>query len=117
MIKETGYIYYSTIAPGKLIKEGYKLFTISDKGYLYNYTWYSPIQGLKDKPKIKGLRDTSAIVFELATNTLPHNSILFINNYFTEPKLAIALKDRGITIYKTIKSNRLDLSKLLIKMK
>ena len=37
MIKETGRISYSTIVPGKPIKEGYKLFVIGDEGYLYNY--------------------------------------------------------------------------------
>ena len=37
MIKETGRTYYSIIASDKLIKKGYKLFIISDKGYLYNY--------------------------------------------------------------------------------
>ena len=66
MIKETGRTSHSTIAPGKPIKEGYKLFAISDEGYLYNYSWYSPVQELEGRPKTKGLGDTSAMVFKLA---------------------------------------------------
>ena len=31
------YIYYFIITLDKLIKKGYKLFAISDKGYIYNY--------------------------------------------------------------------------------
>ncbi|KAF6240902.1 hypothetical protein HO173_000694 [Letharia columbiana] len=42
MIKETGRTHHSTMAPGKPIKEGYKVFAIGDEGYLYNYAWYSP---------------------------------------------------------------------------
>ena len=32
-----GRTHHSTMAPDKPIKEGYKVFAISDKGYLYNY--------------------------------------------------------------------------------
>ena len=53
----------------------------------------------------------------MVTDTLPPNSILFINNYFTEFKLTKALKVKRIAVYKTIKSNRIDLLELLMKMK
>lgn len=112
-----GRTHHSTMAPDKPIKEGYKVFAISDKGYLYNYAWYSPKQGLESRSKVKGLGDTSAIVFKLITNTLPPNSILFINNYFIELKLASKLKASRITIYKTIKPNRTNLPELLVEMK
>ena len=56
-------------------------------------------------------------MFKMITNTLPPNFILFINNYFIEPKLAEALKVKRITIYETIKSNRTDLPELLVKIK
>ena len=57
------------------------------------------------------------MVFKLATNTLLNNIILFINNYFTCLELIIALKDRRIVIYETMKLGRKDLSKLLVEMK
>ena len=117
MIKEIGRISYLIIALGKLIKEGYKLFVISNKGYLYNYLQYFSIQKLEGRLKTKELKDILAIVFKLATNILPKNTILFIDNYFTYIELAIALRDRGITIYRTIKLGRKDLPKLLIKIK
>ena len=58
-----------------------------------------------------------AIVYKLATNILSPNSILFIDNYFTELKLAGNLKAKRITVYRTMKPNRLDLPELLVEMK
>ena len=117
MIKETGRTHHSTIAPGKPIKEGYKLFAIGDEGYLYNYSWYSPVQGLEGRPKTKGLGETSAMVYKLATDTLPKDTILFMDNYFTCPELAVALRGRGIAVCGTMKPSRRDLPKLLVEMK
>ena len=117
MIKETGRTHYSTQALGKLISEGYKLFAIGDEGYLYNFSWYSPVQGLEGRLKVKDLRDILAIVYKLATNILPPNSILFMNNYFTEPKLAGNLKAKRIAVCGTMKLNRPDLLELLVEMK
>ena len=85
MIKETGHTVHSTQAPGKPIPEGYKLFAIADEGYLYNYAWYSSVQGLEGRSKVKGLADTSAMVYKLAIDTLLSDTILFMDNYFTEP--------------------------------
>ena len=117
MIKETGRTSHSTMALGKSIKEGYKLFAIGDEGYLYNYAWYSSVQGLEGRPKTKGLGETSAMVLKLDTDMVPKNSILFMNNYFTCLKLVVALRDQGITVCGTMKPNRRDLPELLIKMK
>ena len=117
IIKETGRIYHSTQAPGKLISEGYKLFAIGDEGYLYNFSQYSPVQGLEGRLKVKGLVDILAIVYKLATNILPTNSILFIDNYFTELKLARNLKAKRIAVCGTMKPNRPDLLELLVEMK
>ncbi len=117
MVRETGRTLHSTQAPGKPIAEGYKLFTIGDEGYLYGYAWYSPKQGLEGRPKVKDLGETSAMVFKLATDTLPPGTILFMDNYFTEPKLAVKLKARGIAVCETMKHNRTDLPELLVEMK
>lgn len=57
------------------------------------------------------------MILKLATDTIPKDLILFINNYFTYIELAVTLKDRGITICGTIKPTRRDLPLLLIKMK
>ena len=56
-------------------------------------------------------------MYKLATNILPSNSILFIDNYFTELKLAGNLKAKRITVCGTMKPNRLDLPELLVEMK
>ena len=117
MIKETGRTHYSTIAPGKPIREGYKVFAIGDEGYLYGYAMYSPVQGLEDRPKKKGLGETSAMVLKLATKLLSRNTILFMDNYFTELKLAVMLRSQGIAVCGTMKPSRPDLPKLLMEMK
>ena len=64
MIKETRRTHHSTIAPGKPIKERYKLFAIGDEGYLYNYSWYSPAQGLEGRSKVKNLGDTVSLGYK-----------------------------------------------------
>lgn len=76
MIKETGRTSHSTMAPGKSIKEGYKLFVIGDEGYLYNYVWYSSMQGLEGRSKTKGLGETSVMVLKLGTDMVFKDSIV-----------------------------------------
>ena len=56
-------------------------------------------------------------MYKLATNILLSNSILFIDNYFTESKLARNLKAKRIAVCGTIKPNRPDLPELLVEMK
>lgn len=97
MIRETGRTHHFTQVSGKPISEGYKIFSIGDEGYLYNYAWYSPVQGLEGRPKVKNL------AFKLVTDTLPSGIILFMDNYFTEPKLTGALKAEGIAVCGTMK--------------
>lgn len=56
-------------------------------------------------------------MYKLTTDTLSKNLILFINNYFIELKIITKLITLGIIICGTMKSNRIDLSELLMKMK
>ena len=57
------------------------------------------------------------MVYQMVIETLSFDIILFMNNYFTKPRLAIALKVRRITIYKTMKHSRTDLLELLVEIK
>ena len=75
------------------------------------------MQGLEDRLKVKDLRDILVMIFKLAIDLLSNNTILFINNYFTCPELAMTLRGRRITVYRTIKSRRKNLSELLIQIK
>ncbi len=72
---------------------------------------------LEGRPKVKDLGETSAMVFKLATEILPPDTILFMDNYFSDPKLIIALKYRRITVCETLKQNRENLPSLLVDMK
>ena len=57
------------------------------------------------------------MIYQIIIETLSFDIILFINNYFTKSRLAIALKIRRIIIYKTIKYSRINLLELLIEIK
>ena len=57
------------------------------------------------------------MVYRMVTETLPPDTILFMNNYFSDIKLAVALKDRRIAVCGTLKQNRGDLPKLLVDIK
>ena len=57
------------------------------------------------------------MVFKLATDLLPNNTILFMDNYFTCPELAMALRGRRIAVCGTMKPERKDLPELLVQMK
>ena len=56
-------------------------------------------------------------MYKFTTNILPPDSILFMDNYFTEPKLARNLKAKRIAVCGTMKPNRPDLLELLVEMK
>ena len=57
------------------------------------------------------------MIIKLIINILPSDIILFINNYFNNLKLIMILKVKGIAMCEIMKSNRKDLSNLLVKMK
>lgn len=57
------------------------------------------------------------MIIKLATDTLPPDSILFMDNYFSDPQLAVALKAKRIAVCGIMKSSRKDLPKLLVEMK
>ena len=49
--------------------------------------------------------------------TLPPDTILFMDNYSSDPKLAVVLRARRIAVGGTMKPNRGDLTRLLVGMK
>lgn len=57
------------------------------------------------------------MVVKLATDTLPPDTILFMDNYFSSVELAVALKAKRIAVCGTMKPGRRDLPKLLVDMK
>jgi hypothetical protein len=56
--------------PLKLIKQGYKLFSITDHGYIYSWIWSLKIFFIKEVESYDSLMNTSALVGALVA-TLP----------------------------------------------
>ena len=117
IIKKIKRIHYFIIILNKLLSKEYKIFAIDDKDYFYNYSWYSFVQNLKDKSKIKELKNISIMIIKWIINTLFSDIILFINNYFNNLKLVMILKVKEIAMCEIMKLSRKDFSNLLLKMK
>jgi riboflavin transporter FmnP len=68
--------------PLKLIKQGYKLFSIVDHGYIYSWIWSLKIFFIKEVKSYDSLTNTGAFVRALVA-TLPCTQItIYLNNYF-----------------------------------
>ena len=72
---------------------------------------------MKDKSKVKKLKDTLIMIIKLIINILFFNIIFFINNYFNNLKLIMILKVKKIAMCEIIKLIRKNLSNLLVKIK
>ena len=69
--------------PNKPIKQGYKIYGITDHGYLYNFLWSSREKGLQDILFRLGLTKTGCLICNLVLS-LPRRSLaVYIDNYFT----------------------------------
>jgi hypothetical protein len=60
--------------PNKPTKQGYKLYGIADRGYIYSWIWSSRIYGLEDIPLFDTLTNTGSLVRALVS-TLPRTSM------------------------------------------
>jgi hypothetical protein len=70
MVRCFGRSNYIYKMPNKPIKQGYKLYRITDCGYIYSWIWSSRVYGLEDIPIFNTLTNTRSLVRALVT-TLP----------------------------------------------
>jgi Transposase IS4 len=107
--------------PGKPIPTGFKIFALGDSGYTYN--WESIRPGLTEGVLMKKKRisvsisNSSIFIFLNPTQSIVIRLIaylsiyikkglsfyLFLNNLFVCWKSAMALKERGIAVIKTVR--------------
>jgi len=78
--------------PNKPIKQGYKIYGITDHGYLYNFIWSSKEKGLQDILLRPGLTKTGYLVRSLALSLPRRHIAIYIDNYFTSVPLFIELQ-------------------------
>jgi hypothetical protein len=76
----------------KLIKQGYKIYGITDHGYIYNWMWSSREKGYQDMVLYPTLTPTGCLVRSLALS-LPRRFVtIYLDNYFTSVPLFVELR-------------------------
>jgi hypothetical protein len=73
--------------PKKPIKQRYKIYRITDHGYLYNFLWSSREKRLQDILLRPGLTKTGCLVQNLALSLPRRRLAIYLDNYFTSVPL------------------------------
>ena len=71
MIRCFGRSVHTYKMPNKLIKQGYKLYSICDSGYTLYWVWASRAKSLVQVKKLQDLTKTGSMVLRLVTEALP----------------------------------------------
>ena len=122
MVPYFGHTRHTIKAKHKPIKQGYKIWSLGDCGYTFNWLWYSKDQGtesLGSKSHKNTIANTQALVLSLA-KSLPdpaYGYTLYLDNLFPSIPLAIELGKLGIGVMSTARLNTLRLSLSLIQLK
>ena len=122
MIPYFGHTWHAIKALHKPIKQGYKLWALGDRGYIFNWLWYSKArgtEGLGSRSHQNPMADTQALVISLA-KSLPNLAIgytLYLDNLFPNSPLATALEQLGIGVMGTARANALGIPLSLVQLK
>jgi len=87
--------------PSKPHKWGYKIYCLASEDYLLHFEIY---EGKEDDPSESGA--TFDTVIRMTQRYQNQQLILFTDNWFTSPTLMNALKQRGIRMCGSVRSNR-----------
>lgn len=93
--------------PSKPHKWGYKIYCLASENYLLHFEVY---EGKEEDPSESGA--TYDTVLRMVQPYQDQQLILFTDNWFTSPALLNALKDRGIRLCGSVRSNRRGMPKL-----
>jgi hypothetical protein len=78
--------------PKKPIKQGYKIYGLTDHGYIYNWTWSSQEKGLQKMTLHPTLTNTGSLVRNLALSLPRRYLTIYLDNYFTSVPLFSELR-------------------------
>jgi hypothetical protein len=81
--------------PNKPIKQGYKIYGITDHGYIYNWIWSSRAHGLQALFKHPKLTPTGSLVRSLVLSLPRQHLTVYLDNYFTSIPLFQELRACG----------------------
>ncbi len=107
----------------KSIKQDYKLWTLEDHDYIFNWLWHLKAQdteNLDSRSCYKFITDTQALIISLAkslSDLLIINYILYLDNLFSNILLAKILEELDIDIMSMIQVNVLRFSLELVQLK
>ena len=93
--------------PSKPHKWGYKIYCLASEDYLLHFEVY---EGKEDDPRESGA--TYDTVIRMTQQYHNQQLILFTDNWFTSPTLMNALKQRGILMCGSVRSNRRGMPKI-----
>lgn len=93
--------------PSKPHKWGYKIYCLASEDYLLHFEIY---EGKEDDPSESGA--TYDTVIRMTQRYQNQQLILFTDNWFTSPTLMNALKQRGIRMCGSVRSNRKGMPKI-----
>ncbi len=122
MVPYFGHTRHTIKAPHKPIKQGYKIWSLGDCGYTFNWLWYSKAkgtEGLSPRSRENTMADTQALVLSLA-KSLPDPACgytLYLDNLFPSIPLAVELGKLGIGVMSTARLITLGLPSSLIQLK
>ncbi len=93
----------------KPIKQGYKMWALCDRGYLFNFLFHSRFWKTGELEKHPLLTDTQSVVYQLALSLPPlpdgQTYTIYLDNLFTSIPLFQELKVKGIGACGTTRPN------------
>jgi len=118
MVAYHGHTRHTVKAPHKPIKQGFKIWALGDHGYIYNWLWYSRIEGTEATRRSRTLAETQTLVLNLA-HSLPRDLsyTFYLDNLFTNVPLAKELLKLNIGITGTARKTALGYPKWLVQLK
>src|SRR5436305_445765 len=103
--------------PNKPIKQGYKIFALADRGYIWYFQLSSRRHGIAELVKDTDFTPTGSMVLQMA-RLLPKTEgsyfVLFLDNYFTSVPLFSMLHAENIGAVGTTRPHGTDFPALLI---
>ena len=89
----------------KAAGHGFKIYSLCIENYLYNFLFTSKVSKISLLEQTKGLSDSSSVVLQLAKSLpKPYSHVVYMDNFFTNVKLYMALKELGIGACGTAKN-------------
>lgn len=108
MIRFFGRSQHTVKMPNKPIKEGYKLYGLAERGYVWWFVWSSKRWGITEFKKHDNLCKTGSMVFEMVKmlpifEASPYT--VYLDNFFTSIPLFRKMREQGVGACGTARPN------------